>query len=294
MKKGFTLVELLIVVGIIGILAGILVASFGGGTESARNAQCLTNMKSLASACHSYGMAHKFYPLAGSVEIMSIEKSGKSTEKNFWERPGWISWNSQGAYSRRTQSHASSLSWFSSCYSQTFEEREYCVTNGAIWRFVTGNRKIFQCPSHVIKYKAKPPAWSYVMNSFFGWDSSKGSSYRPVGYEGRPFADLKRTDKRLLFAEIPFMGVEGHVNDSQSPGIECDCVLQYGDNEVIGFNHSSGKKAKFAHVVFADGHAEKLTWPDSGMNESQVRELTKWLCEATDVSFDGKQYREVN
>ena len=41
MKKAFTLVELIVVVGIICILAAILIASFGGGTESARNALCL-------------------------------------------------------------------------------------------------------------------------------------------------------------------------------------------------------------------------------------------------------------
>ena len=56
MKKGFTLVEMLVVIGIIGILVGVLVASFSGGTESARNAQCLTNMKNLAGACQSHGM----------------------------------------------------------------------------------------------------------------------------------------------------------------------------------------------------------------------------------------------
>jgi len=293
MKKAFTLIELLIVIGIIGILSGILIAGFGGGTESARNAQCLTNMRSLASACHSYGMAHHYYPLAGSVEIMEINKNGKTTNRSFWERPGWISWNSQGTYSTHVQSHASNLGWFTSSYSQTFDEREYCVTNGALWRFISGNKKLFQCPAHMIKYKAKPPAWSYVMNSYFGWDSSKGSSFKPNGYTGKRFGDLKQADKRLLFAEIPYMGVEGKVVDSEAPGIECDCVLQYEEDEVIGFNHASGKKAKFAHVVFADGHAEKLTWPKSGMNQSQVKELTKWLCEGTDVSFDGQNYREV-
>ena len=42
MKKAFTLVELLIVIAIISALAGIMVVSFSGSTESARAAQwCL-------------------------------------------------------------------------------------------------------------------------------------------------------------------------------------------------------------------------------------------------------------
>ena len=47
-RSGFTLVELLVVVAIIGILAGVLLASFSGGTEAARAAKCLSNMRNLA------------------------------------------------------------------------------------------------------------------------------------------------------------------------------------------------------------------------------------------------------
>ena len=75
MKKAFTLVELIVVVGIICILAAILIASFGGGTESARNALCLTNMRNLAAACQTYGMAHGYYPAAGSFEKIGTDES---------------------------------------------------------------------------------------------------------------------------------------------------------------------------------------------------------------------------
>ena len=56
MKKGFSLVELLVVIGIIGILAGVLMGVFSGGSDSARAARCLSNMKNLANACQTYGM----------------------------------------------------------------------------------------------------------------------------------------------------------------------------------------------------------------------------------------------
>ena len=44
MKKAFTIIELLVVIGIIGVLAGVLMTSFSGGTESARAAKCLTTV----------------------------------------------------------------------------------------------------------------------------------------------------------------------------------------------------------------------------------------------------------
>ena len=49
-RKAFTLVELLIVVGIIGILGGVMLATFSGSTESAMATKCLNNMRSLCNA----------------------------------------------------------------------------------------------------------------------------------------------------------------------------------------------------------------------------------------------------
>ena len=299
MKKGFTLVELLVVIGILGILSAVLIASFSGGTESARNAQCLTNMKNIASACQSYGMASGNYPLAGSVEKMRIRETtaGRNVRKVYYELPGWLSWNSQGGvYAGEPSSHSASASWFTSAYSTDETAREHAYTNGVLWKYISGNRGIFQCPAHVKKFGKNPPAWSYVMNSYFGWDSSQGAASRSEGYDGVDFGSLKRADRRLLLAEMPYMGVETAAKTGESAGTECDCVLQYQDKdggEMIGFNHASGKRAKFAHVVFADGHTEKLAWPKDGLNEARVKELTRWLCSATDVTFNGKVYEEL-
>ena len=94
MKRAFTLVELLVVIGIIGILSGVLIASFGGSSESARAALCLANMKNLANACQTYGMNTGRYPNAGSVELLEMDDSqGRNRVKaKYTERQGWISW----------------------------------------------------------------------------------------------------------------------------------------------------------------------------------------------------------
>ena len=90
LHRGFTLVELLVVIGIIATLAGIMVLSFGGATESARAANCLTNMKQLAQAANSKAMETGYYPLAGSLESIDVDE----VEGKTLYRPmvGWISW----------------------------------------------------------------------------------------------------------------------------------------------------------------------------------------------------------
>jgi len=52
--RGFTLIELLVVIAIIAILAAILFPVFARARESARNANCQSNLKQIGSALNMY------------------------------------------------------------------------------------------------------------------------------------------------------------------------------------------------------------------------------------------------
>ena len=313
-SQGFSLVELLVVIGIIAVLAGVLFATFGGGTESAKTARCLSNMRNLAMACQAYGAEHGHYPHAGSIEYMTIDESdGISRAKALYhESPGWISWASMGAYgaSRKPTSHQASASWMTSLYSQNREENNYCLTNGALWKYVSGNHDTYVCPAHHAKMSKTPPQWSYLMNAYFGWDTTRGEGFDGVNYSRVEYGRLGRADRILLFSEIPFTGKDGGWQPTDGTGMDCDCVLQFDasistktgsagyhqkglGNENIGFNHKNGKMT-FANVAFADGHCEKLRLPKGGMSDTQMRELTSWLCMGVDVSFNGKEYQKLD
>ena len=316
MKRAFTLVELLVVIGIIGILAGIMLTSFSGGTESARAAKCLSNMRNLAAACQTYGSATGRYPLAGSIEYMTIDESdGIARAKALYhEVPGWISWASRGAYAHSPRSHQASASWMTSTYSTDRDESLYCLTNGALWKYVSGNRQTYVCQDHLKKYPKNPPSWSYVMNAYFGWDTSKGGSAQGQNFNHIEYGKLDRAERHLLLAEMQFVECGLPVNDGSGSGNECDCVLQYsvssvkngkkganvsGDGgELIGVNHKNGRNL-YAHVAFADGHTEKLSIPYSGsiknpqVDQSMLRDLTTWLCTGEDNSFNRKKYERM-
>lgn len=66
-RKGFTLVELLTVVAIIGILAGILIPTVGAAVTSAKKAKGRNQMRQYAVAIQQYKAEYGYYPPIGSL-----------------------------------------------------------------------------------------------------------------------------------------------------------------------------------------------------------------------------------
>ncbi len=62
---GFTLVELLVVITIIGILVGLLLPAVQSARESARSNTCKNNVRSLGQAAIAYETQYKFFPSGG-------------------------------------------------------------------------------------------------------------------------------------------------------------------------------------------------------------------------------------
>jgi prepilin-type N-terminal cleavage/methylation domain-containing protein/prepilin-type processing-associated H-X9-DG protein len=58
-RCGFTLVELLVVVGIIAVLIAMLMPALGRARETARRVNCMSNLRQLATAWLAYAQANK-------------------------------------------------------------------------------------------------------------------------------------------------------------------------------------------------------------------------------------------
>ena len=298
-KKGFTLLELMVVVAIIAVIASVMMGGFFGASESANQAKCLVNMKNLFSLVNAKAMASGYYPPAQSYEYVDLS-SGKEVYR---QHRGWIGWNApETAYDQEdsagqyADSSRASSSWRVSLAGD--ETATYtAITNSSIWKTSGGNVSSYVCPSHKKQAASAgySPAWSYVMNSAFRYDSS--GSNKPDSKWLKQYGSISSPHKLLMFAEVPFIdtGRQKAIKASSSSSDSAlDSVLQYDDKvwngkeENIAFNHAVDGKTMTAHICFADGHTEKIVYPSQ---DSNLKDLTKWLCSGTDIQFVSGRYK---
>ena len=72
-QKGFTLVELVVVIAIIGILAGMAIPRFLDATASARGAKVVADMRTIQSAEMIYFAKYSKYPTANTLSAFILK-----------------------------------------------------------------------------------------------------------------------------------------------------------------------------------------------------------------------------
>src|SRR6516225_3007911 len=63
LRRGFTLIEVLVVIAIIGLLIALLLPAVQAAREAARRAQCTNNLKQIALAAHNYHDQNGGFPM---------------------------------------------------------------------------------------------------------------------------------------------------------------------------------------------------------------------------------------
>lgn len=86
-QYAFTLIELLTVIAIIGVLAGIILPVVGRVRESARKAQCISNLRQIGNAMHLFANDNKGY-LPVAISFSGHDPFGTGTT----EERGWFNY----------------------------------------------------------------------------------------------------------------------------------------------------------------------------------------------------------
>lgn len=71
MRKGFTLLELLVVLAIIGLMAAIALVFFTSSTAKSRDARRETAIKSIQSALNLYAIKSRIYPVCSPEVVIN-------------------------------------------------------------------------------------------------------------------------------------------------------------------------------------------------------------------------------
>ena len=160
-RRGFTLVELLVVIGIIALLISILLPALGKAREAARRIRCMSNVRTLTYAWLSYATDNKGAICGANTQNENVwftKDTSHPLEKNPKRPPTWV----------------------------TDGPKDDTITRGILWQYVK-DRHVYLCPNDTNSYNR-----TYSINAYL-WGEIDPIALR--------LSDIKSPAKTFVFIE---------------------------------------------------------------------------------------------
>jgi prepilin-type N-terminal cleavage/methylation domain-containing protein len=234
-QRAFTLVELLVVIGIIALLISILMPTLGRVRDQANRVKCMSNMRSIINALVMYTNENKLSlpgnNWGGNYKTSPADVNG--TPGWLYDNPAWNGWTPS----------ASDPDW-------SYLEK------GSLYKYLQ-NHEVYKCPLHTTKefVGATEKFTSYLMNG-----SACDFTIRP------PYKITKFKVMDILFWESGETNSGIYTfNDGSSSPDEWLTMRHGGGVRRAGKVYGNGG----ASIACIDGHAEWFPYKE------YERELTR-------------------
>ena len=228
--RAFTLIELMVVIGIIAILAALLLPALGRAKQKGQGSQCLNNLHQLQLAWQLYADDHEDHLAPNSDGLLA----GKDAEHPAWVA-GWLRTDHEGGGK------------YDSTNSDLLVGTNY-------WRFgsIGGHaleRRIYRCPADKSMVTIEGASYPRVRNmSMNAYMNGNGVWQSPAFVTFRRGHDIVRPADTWVFIDER----EDSINDGY---FATDMTRNFAivDYPASYHNGSGG-------LSFADGHAEYRHW----------------------------------
>ncbi len=291
-RCGFTLVELLVVIGIIALLISILLPALNKAREAGRQVKCLSNLRQIAQATISYANDNKGkLPFPGGNNANGLYKEGSVAVGT----ADWISWQRDiDPISGKVNSNTDHQNITLSALAKYLGVKPVVANSGQEANELGRSlEELFRCPSDTLEMRPEAVVngnqayrYSYAMNqaytgraynfpvpqSYSGPTLAAGARFGGSVFRGK-ISEIRGASERILF----ICEDEKTVDDGVFVANPTNWLLNQKVNAVAS-RHTTGKPKQLVtsvpatgkinedakgNVAFCDGHGEFMSRKDA-------------------------------